>query len=76
MQLRKKWNGYGKEYNVNDKLQFDGEYKNGIKWCGKVIEYNSDDKLIFEGNYLNGKKWSGKERKYLVNLVEVFKIQS
>ena len=51
-------NGIGQEYDIyNDKLIFEGEYKNGKRYKGK--EYNTFDKLIFEGEYLNGKRWNG-----------------
>ena len=52
-------NGIGKEYSIyNDKLIFEGEYKNGKRYKGKEYDiYN--DKLIFEGEYLNGKRWNG-----------------
>ena len=47
-----------KEYDsYNDKLIFEGEYKNGRRYKGK--EYNTFDKLVFEGEYLNGKRWNG-----------------
>ena len=53
-------NGKGKEYNINNnKLIFEGEYKNG-KRKGKGKEYYENGKVKFEGEYLNGNKISGK----------------
>ena len=52
-----KRNGKGKEYDIDGKLKFEGEYLNGKK-NGKGKEYDWDGKLIFEGEYINGKKWS------------------
>ena len=51
----KKWNGKGKEYDYDGKLEFEGEYLKG-KRNGKGKEYYDNDKLIFEGEYLNGEK--------------------
>ena len=45
--------GKGKEY-YNDKLIYEGEYREG-KRNGKGKEYYND-KLIFEGEFINGKK--------------------
>ena len=47
------------KFNDSDKIEYIGEYKNGIK-NGKGKEYNKNGKLIFEGEYLNGIKWNGK----------------
>ena len=54
--------GIGKEYNsYNDKLIFEGEFKNGER-NGKGKEYDFMGKIEFEGEYLNGKKnGKGKE---------------
>ena len=54
-------NGYGKEYNLADKI-FEGEYLNG-KRHGKGKEYGSRERLKFEGEYKNGKK-NGKGKEY------------
>ena len=61
------FNGKGKEYNDNGKLEFEGEYLNG-KRNGKGKEYIGDV-LIFEGEHLNGKKWKGKGYDNLNNIV-------
>ena len=55
-------NDKGKEYNNNDKILFEGEYKNG-KRNGKGKEYDENGKLIFEGEYLKGKR-NGKGKEY------------
>ena len=57
-------NGKGKEFNIFDKLIFEGEYLKGER-NGKGKEYNYDGKLGFEGQYLNGKRnGQGKEYNY------------
>ena len=50
-----KRNGKGSEYHDN-KLTFEGEYKNGqiLNGKGQLFEYK--DHLTFEGEYINGKK--------------------
>ena len=53
-----KGNGMIKEYNNDDRLKYEGGYKNGER-NGKGKEYNYDD-LIFEGEFLNNKRWNGK----------------
>ena len=58
-----KRNGIGKEI-FNDKVSFEGEFKDGIKWNGNANEYNKKGNLLFYGVYQNGKKFSGKECKY------------
>ena len=64
MEENQKRNGNGKEYYINSKLKFEGEYLNG-KRNGKGKEYNiyelkegkgnfkeyDDNNLIFEGEY-------------------------
>ena len=52
-------NEISKEYNINEKLIYEGLYSKG-KRNGKGKEYNLDGKIIFEGEYLNGKRWNGK----------------
>ena len=47
-------NGNGKEYYVNGKLKYEGEYLNGIKWNGKYFYDN--DKLKYKFEYLNGER--------------------
>ena len=60
------FNGYGKEYELNDlKLIFKGYYING-KRNGKGKEYDEEGKLIFEGEYKNGIK-NGKGIEYYKN---------
>ena len=56
-------NGTGKvkEYNWLGKLDFEGEYLNGLR-NGKGKEYDLE-RLIFEGEYLNGKR-NGKGKEY------------
>ena len=52
-----------KEYNrVNDKLIFEGEYKNRER-NGKGKEYYINDAIMFEGEYSNGKR-NGKGKIY------------
>ena len=58
-----KRNGFGKEYYINNKIKFEGEYKNG-KINGKGKEYDYFGRLIFEGEYINNKRWNGKIYKY------------
>ena len=55
----KKWNGKCKEYDIWDKLVFDGELVNGERH-GKAIEYFGFGPIKFDGEYLKGKKWKGK----------------
>ena len=57
-------NGKGKEYNINDKLLFEGEYLNN-KRNGKGKEYFLD-RLKFEGEFLNGKR-NGKGKEYYLD---------
>ena len=57
----KNGNGQVNEYNKyedDDKLEYIGEYKNGIK-NGKGKEYYDNDNLIFEGEYKNNLRWNG-----------------
>ena len=55
--------GKEKEYYCDDKLQFEGEYLNGLR-NGKGKEYYYDAKLIFENEYLYGYHLKGK---YYIN---------
>ena len=51
-----KRNGYGKEYNEDGNLIFEGEYLDGKRWKGIAKEYDEDTgKLIFEYGLLGGK---------------------
>ena len=59
-------NGKGKEYTLENKLVFEGEYLNG-KRNGKGKEYYLDGDLKFEGEYLNREIWNGKGKKYYPN---------
>ena len=52
-------NGKVKEYSYDNKLIFEGEYKNG-DMDKKGKEYNINGRLIFDGEYLNRRKWNGK----------------
>jgi len=59
-------NGICKEYTLKEnKLIFEGEFKNGKK-NGKAKEFDTHDgQVSFEGTYLNGKRnGKGKEYKY------------
>ncbi len=48
-------NGNGKEYNLEGKIIFDGEYYDGKKWNGTEKVYDEDtDNLIFKYKYSNG----------------------
>ena len=61
-------NGKGKEYNINNnKLIFEGEYKNW-KRKGKGKEYYENGKVKFEGEYLNGNK---KVEKYMIIILKL-----
>ena len=57
-------NGICKEYTLKEnKLIFEGEFKNGKK-NGKAKEFDTyDGKVSFEGTYLNGKR-NGKGKEY------------
>ena len=48
-------NGKVKEYDLDSRLEYEGEYLNG-KRNGKGKEYNYNGELIFEGDFLNGKR--------------------
>ena len=77
-----KRHGYGKEYNSEGKLIFEGEYRNG-KRNGSGKEY-FDNNIKFIGSYLNNKRIIGKYYKlcsgdskhykkiYKLNLTEGF----
>ena len=61
-------NGTGKEYDIKDKLLYEGEFIKG-KRHGKGKEYDlyrNECKLIFEGEFFNGKKY-GKGKEYYFN---------
>ena len=62
--------GYGKEYDNDGNLIYDGEYLNGVKnGKGKEFKHN---RLIFEGEYLNGKRnGNGKEYYDLKSIIEL-----
>ena len=57
-------NNFGKEYYyINDKLIYEGKYKNGERnGIGKEYDYNG--KIIFEGEYKSGKRWNGKGKEF------------
>ena len=63
--------GIAKEYDFDGKLEFEGEYLNGLR-NGKGKSYEDNGRLEFEGEYLNGKKWNGKEKEYDYNGKLVF----
>ena len=51
----KEGNGIIKEYDINENLIYEGEYKYGIKYNGKGKEYYNYNGIIkFEGKYENG----------------------
>ena len=57
-------NGKGKILNIDGKILFIGEFRNGLKFKGK--EFNSNKKLIFEGDYSEGGLiFNGKGKEYL-----------
>ena len=53
--LNGKKHGKGKEYTLDGKLKYDGEYYNGEKWKGKAWNYYANGELEYEGEYLYGK---------------------
>ena len=57
----KKGKGLIKEFYINGKLKFEGEYLNELI-TGKGKLYDNDGILMVEGEYLNGLiTWKGKE---------------
>ena len=64
LHLNGKRNGKGKEYYLNGKLKFEGEYSNGER-NGEGKGY-ANGKLIFECEYKNGKR-NGKGKEYYNN---------
>ena len=46
--------GFGKEYDENKRLRFEGTYDCGKKLRGK--EFDSKGYLIYEGYYINGER--------------------
>ena len=57
--LNGKWHEKGKFYRINGIIEFEGEFKEGIKWNGKGKEIK-EKQIIFEGEYKDGQKWNGK----------------
>ena len=55
--------GKGKEYDIDGKLKFEGEYYNGER-NGDGKEYHYNGELRFEGEYIKGKKWNGNVKEY------------
>jgi antitoxin component YwqK of YwqJK toxin-antitoxin module len=51
--LNHRRNGKGKEYNSEEKLMFEGEFREGKKWNGKG--YNPQGKVEYEIKKGNGK---------------------
>ena len=43
-----------KEYFLNSKIKFEGEYLNGKKWNGEAKEYYEHHQLKIERVYING----------------------
>ena len=59
--------GFIKEFLDDGKLEFEGEYLNGVRHGkGKYYDYNG--KLEFEGEYLNGKRWNGKKKIMIIKV--------
>ena len=63
--------GKGKILNLEGKILFNGEFKNGVKFKGK--EFNNFKKLIFNGNYSKGGLISDGEGKEYLDKELVFK---
>ena len=57
--------GIVKEYDKNNKLIFDGEYKNGLR-NGKGKEFYENNELKFDGEYKNGLR-NGKGKEFYEN---------
>ena len=56
----------GKEYNINDKLLYEGKFLKGERnWKGKEYDFTYQNKALvkFEGEYLHDKR-NGKEKIY------------
>ena len=49
--------GWGKEYDLDEHLIYEGEYLNGIR-NGKGKEYDKEGLIIFEGQFKEGAKIS------------------
>ena len=54
------WRGHLKTFNIEGKIIFDGEIRDGQKFKGK--EYNKN--IIFEGEFKDGKQWNGQIKSY------------
>ena len=50
-----KMNGYGKEYNKQGEVKFEGEFINSIR-NGYGKEYGINGEIKYEGQFINGKK--------------------
>ena len=60
--------GKGKEYNIQGKILFKGEYKNGYRYNGK--EFDENGKLIFNGQYMKGNPYKGIRKEYNGNILK------
>ena len=60
--------GKGKEFNIQGKILFRGEFKNGYRYIGK--EFNENGQLIFDGQYKKGNQYKGIKREYNDNLLK------
>ena len=56
-------NGKGKQFDGNEGLLYDGEWKNGVR-SGQGKEYDGNEGLLYDGGWLNGVK-NGKGVKYV-----------
>ena len=53
--LNGKKHGKGKEYTIDGKIKYDGEYYDGERWKGMAWNYYSNGELEYEGEYIYGK---------------------
>ena len=61
----------GKEYDIDGRLLFVGEFLNKEKWKGKIKEYYKDE-VVFEGELLDGNIYSGKGKNYNSEGIKIF----
>ena len=54
--IENKKNGFGKEYDYDDDLIFEGEYINGLRKLG--IEFYIIGTKKYQGEYKDGKRWN------------------
>ena len=70
--MEKNGKGNGKEYDIDGRLIYDGEYLDGER-NGKGKEYNNK-RLIYEGEFFNGKR-SGQGKEYY-SIKEIIKMEN